>query len=339
MTTLKKITALAMALTLCLVCLLTTACSNKNDEVPEGMKSVTLQGEPFILYVPESWSDNTSSGISSAYYSSTQKILVSARYFTPADNATTIDTYLNECEMRYASTLQSYAKTERSAALLGKENAQKLSYTMIKDGIVYICFQIVASYRGDIISLYGYCPKELYEARIPDYDQIISEFVFCEKSDPNGEEITDKKTPDGMKIASADQLEYRLYVPKNWICDPAGGRSEAYYPESQKSNISVSSYSPEESMSVQEYFEQCEKDYKISLPEYKRLSEQERTVAERKAFSYTYRCVVEGVEFRIMQTVFTYNEIIYSITYTALDDTFDTHMEDVEAMLTAFRFR
>ena len=339
MTTLKKITALAMALTLCLVCLLATACSNKNKDVPEGMKSVTVSGEPFILYVPESWTDNTSSGISSAYYSSTQKILVSARYFAPEDETLTPKDYLDDCEAHYADTLQSYAKTERGAALLGEENAQKLSYTMIRDGVVYECFHIVASYRGDIISLYGYCPEELFEERSADYDQIISEFVFCEKSDPNGEEITDKKTPDGMKIASADQLEYRLYVPKNWICDPASGRSEAYYPESQKSNISVSSYSPEESISVQEYFEKCEKDYKLSLPEYERLSEKERTVAERKAYSYTYRCVVEGVEFRIMQTVFTYNEIIYSITYTALDDTFDTHIEDVEAMLSAFRFR
>lgn len=335
----KKITALAMALLLCLVCLLTTACSKKDKSIPEGMKSVTISGEPFILYVPESWSDNTSSGISSAYYSSTQKILVSARYFTPADETLTIDDYLDECEARYAESLQSYAKTDRSAALLGGENAQKLSYTMIKDGVVYECFQIATSYRGDIISLYGYCPEELFEERSADYDQIASEFVFCEKTDPNGEEIVDKKTPDGMKIASADQLEYRLYVPKTWICDPASGRSEATYPESQKSNISVSSFSPEKSISVQDYFEKCEKDYKISLPEYERLSEKERTVADRKAYSYTYRCVVEGMEFRIMQTVFTYNEILYSITYTALADTFDSHLEDVEAMLSAFRFR
>lgn len=339
MTILKKITALALAVLLCIVCLLTTACASKNKGVPDGMKSVTVSGEPFILYVPESWTDNTVSGISSAYSSSTQKILVSARYFTPADNTMTIQRYLDECEARYASTLQSYAKLERSAALLGTENAQRLSYTMIKDSVVYTCFHIVASYRGDIISLYGYCPTELYEAMTADYDQIISEFVFCEKTDPNGEEIIDKQTPDGMKIASADQIEYRLYVPKTWICDAASGRSEAYYPESQKSNISVSSYSPEVSISVQDYFAECEQKYKTTLPQYERISVQERTVAERKAYAYTYRCVVEGLEFRMMQTVFTYNGILYSITYTALADTFDLHLSDVEAMLSAFRFR
>ena len=335
----KKITALTLAILLCAICLLTTACAKKNNGVPDGMKSVTIGGEPFILYVPESWTDNTGSGISSAYYSSPQTILVSARYFTPADDALTVDAYLDGCEAQYEDTLQSYAKVAREAALLGDENAQRLSYTMIRDGVVYECFQIAASYHGDIISLYGYCPEEIYEDRIEDYDQIISEFVFCEKEDLSGEEVVDKKTPDGMKIASADQLQYRFYVPKNWICDPTSGRSEAIYPESQKSNVAVSVYSPEESISVQDYFAQCEKDYEKTLPQYERLSEKERTVAERKAFSYTYRCVVEGLEFRMMQTVFAYNGDLYSITYTALADTFDTHLEDVEAMLSAFRFR
>ncbi|MBO5938526.1 MAG: hypothetical protein J6Q82_03390 [Clostridia bacterium] len=335
----KKITALALALLLCAICLLSTACSQKKDGIPEGMKSATVSGEPFILYVPESWTDNTTSGISSAYYASNDTILVSARYFTPADKEMTIDDYIDGCAERYEEILGSYSQTERGPALLGTENAVKLSYTMVKNDVAYACFQITAIYRGDLISLYGYCPTELYEARTEDYDKIASEFVFCEKTDPNGAEMTDNKTPDGMKIASADHLEYRLYVPKTWICDPESGRSEAYYPESEKSNVSLTSYSPSESISVKDYFADCEEEYKTVLPEYERLSEEETTVADRLAYSFVYRTVVDGVEFKMMQTVFTYNEIIYSLTYTAIADSFDTHLEDVEAMLSAFRFR
>lgn len=335
----KKITALTLSLILCALCLVTTACSKKDDSIPEGMKSATISGEPFILYVPEGWTDNTSSGISSAYYPSTEKILVSARYFTPENEDLTIDAYIDACDERYADTLQSYSQTERTPALLGTENAVKLSYTMVKDDVALTCFQITALYRGDMISLYGYCPAELYETVSEDYDQIASEFVLCEKSEPNENEITDKKTPDGMKIASADHLEYRLYVPKTWVCDPESGRSEAYYPESQKSNISLTSYSPAESISVQDYFAKCEEEYKTALPEYQRISETETRVADRLAYSYVYTTVVEGVEFTLMQTVFTYNEMMYSLTYTAMSDTFDIHLEDVEAILSAFRFR
>lgn len=335
----KKITALAMALLLCAICLATTACSKKDDGIPDGMKSATVSGEPFVLYVPESWHENTVSGISSAYYASTEKILVSARYFTPATEEMTLENYMDLCTERYEETLESYSQIDRTAALLGTENAVKLSYTMVDGDVAYRCFQISALYRGDIISLYGYCPTDLYEDRTEDYDQIAKEFVFCEKAEPNGAELTDKKTPDGMKIASADHLEYRLYVPKTWICDPESGRSDAYYPESEKSNVSLTSYSPTESISVQDHFAKCETEYRATLPEYERLSEKETTVADRLAYSYTYRTVVEGVEFKIMQTVFTYNEIIYSLTYTAISDTFDSHLEDVDAILSAFRFR
>ena len=339
MNTMKKITAFFFALLLCALCLMSTACSKNDDGIPEGMKSVTISGEPFILYVPEAWTDNTTSGISSAYYASTEKILVSARYFTPANTELTIDAYMDLCAARYAESLESYSQTDRAPALLGTENAVKLSYSMVKDGVAYICFQITALYRGDMISLYGYCPAELYETVSADFDLIAKEFVLCEKSDPNGAELTDKNTPDGMKIASADHLEYRLYVPKTWVCDPESGRSEAYYPESQKSNISLTSYSPSESISVQDYFAQCEEEYKETLPSYARISETETRVADRLAYSYTYTTVVEGVDFTLMQTVFTYNEIIYSLTYTAMSDTFDAHIGDVEAILSAFRFR
>ena len=40
-----------------------------------------------------------------------------------------------------------------------------------------------------------------------------------------------------------------------------------------------------------------------------------------------------------MQTVFVYNGSAYSITYTALADRFDAHIDDVVRMLDEFRFR
>jgi hypothetical protein len=40
-----------------------------------------------------------------------------------------------------------------------------------------------------------------------------------------------------------------------------------------------------------------------------------------------------------MQTVFSDGKIFYSLTYTALDENFDTHMADVELILNSFRFR
>ena len=104
--------------------------------------------------------------------------------------------------------------------------------------------------------------------------------------------------------------------------------------------MTVTSYTPSESISVQDYFARCEEEYRTTLPSYERLSgPMERTVSGRVAYTYVYRTVADGIEFRVMQTLFAYNEMIYSFTYTALAENYDMHMGDVEAMLNAFAFR
>ncbi len=332
----KKIIALTMAL---LLSLFAVACSSQDTDVPEDMQSATLAGEPFRLFVPQSWILNTSGGISGAYPSTTRKIMVTARYHTPADSALTLAAYMDSCVTMYEKTLESFVKVEQKAAVLGGQDALRLNYTMVEDKVEMTCFQISTLYRGDVISLYGYCPKESYETMKEDFEQIVSEFVLCEKSDPQGAEVIDKHTPSGMEIASGEHYEYRMYVPRAWICHTESGASEAYYPESGKSNVSVTSYVPQSFTSIPDYFAGCEADYTATLPAYKRLSEAQRTVDGLSAYTYTYSTTVDGVEFRIMQTLFYYSDAVYSFTYTALADNFDLHMEDVEAMLNAFTFR
>ena len=334
---LKKSVACLLVLLLC-VC--AVSCAKGDDSTPEGMQSATLSGEPFVLYVPTSWTLNTASGISSAYYSSSEKILVSARYYTPDREDMTVEEYLTFCDDTYRQTLADYESEELAPALLGTRDAQKLSYTMTESEKTMVCFQITTLYDGNLVSLYGYCSEGMWANCAADFDWIQKEFVLCEVTDPQGEVVTDKHTPEGMEIASSDNVEYRLYVPETWICDAASGKSEAYYPESQRSNVSVTSFAPENSISVENYFVQCETEYKKSVPGYERIGEaQERTVAERTAYSYTYRAVVEDQPFTVMQTLFAYNGMIYSFTYTAREEQFETHLEDVEAMLDAFTFR
>lgn len=331
----KKITALLLVL---LCCISFSACG-KNDEIPEGMQSATLQGEPFILYVPENWALNTNSGLSSAYVSAGEKILVNARYYTPANPEMTLNDYMDFCAEQYAKTQSGFTIVERTPSILSGENAVKMVYTMTLNGREYTCFQTTARWHGDMVSIHGYCPTEFLESINADFDRIHETFVLCDKGELGGAEIIDKNTPAGMKIASADQIEYRLYVPKTWVCNPEEGNSYAFYPESERSNVTVNCYSPEQSMSVSDYFAQCEVEYKKVLPSYERLSETERTVADREAKSYIYRTVVEGVELKLMQTVFTYSGKFYSITYTATAENFDLHMADVESILNAFIFR
>ena len=338
----KKISALILVL---LLSLGLAACSQQDPDAPEDMHSVTLKGEPFILYVPVSWTANTASGVSGAYASSSQKIMVTARAsaLEAAVEATEAEAYLTayltDCAETYATVLPSFEKVKIAKTALAAQTAARLDFTFLENEVEMSCFQIAVLYKSDLISLCGYCPTDVLESNQEDFDKIIASFVLCDRTDPQGAELVDSDTPDGMEIASGKNTEYRLYVPKAWICDAESGVSEAYFSESDRSNVLVTSYVPDEALTIADYFASCEADYKKTLPEYTRVGESKTTVAGKDALSYTYTTVVDGVAFKIQQTLFYHSETIYSFTYTARADLFDSHLTDVQRMLDVFCFR
>ena len=244
---LKKITAVLVAV---LMCVVAVGCSSDNSDVPDGMQLSSLEGEPFKLYVPESWTVNTASGISCAYYSALDKSMVTARYFTHENANITLDEYVTEHTVDCSETLELFNLVSNNPAILGGSDAKELIYTAKYDGKDYTFRQIITMHDGDFVLLTFYCPTEFYEDNTSQFDSIVSVFVLCDKGDGSGDYVTDKKTPEGMKIASADNLEYRLYVPASWVCDSDSGKSEAHYPEAGKPNIAVTSYSPDEDMTA-----------------------------------------------------------------------------------------
>ena len=335
----KKIMAITLALIICILALV--SCATDTEEIPDGMKPAYLTGEPFRLYIPEGWADNTRSGISGGYATRYVGVSVSARYDTSISAETDITTYLEACSESYALTLTEYAKIDITDALLGGKDARRLTYTAKDDdGVPMTCTQISAKdANGIMVSFYTYCPTEFVDAVSEELDSIRANFVITDSAPtvPN-DAVTDKKTPAGMKIASDKNAAYKLYVPMSWICEAENGRSEAHVAE-DGSNILVTLYRPDVSMRVEDYFNLCADEYQKGLVGYEFIGSADRTVASRSAKSYTYSAQYGNAKYRIMQTVFCDGQIMYSITYTALDENFDAHMADVEQILNSFTFR
>ena len=320
-------------LALLALCLSLWGCSN--DGAPDGMKSVTLEGEPFILYVPESWTDNTSSGISSAFVSTMN---ITARYRTLGEDVTLSD-YASSVTGAYATTLEEFRLVSSAASVLGGADAMLIKYTAKYSGAAYSFSEYVTIYKGDAIHLKFTCPTELYEANAAAFDEVASVFVLRDKTAPQNDELVDEKTPSGMKIASSDNVEYVLYVPKSWICNSTSGANSAYVNESGKPNFSVTSYSPDKEITPSEYFELAEKSYAENLSGYTRVSESDTKVHGIDAKTYVYTVSYGGIEYKIMQTVTVYGGRIYSLTYTSPSDVFDAHIADVNNIISAFIFR
>lgn len=336
---LKKTIALALSLVICLCALV--SCSASGEEIPDGMEAAYISGEPFRLYIPEGWVGNTRSGVSGGYSPLYVGVSVSARYDTGVSAETDTAAYLEACSDKYSQTLDSYEKVAISEALLGGKDARRLTYTAKdEDGVPMTCSQFSAKDKnGVMISLYTYCPTEFLEAAEGEIESIRANFVILDQEPSlKNDEVTDKNTPAGMKIASDKNAAYRLYVPVSWTCDSESLRSEARIAE-DGSNVTVNLYEPSVSMSIEDYFNRCAEDYQKGLRGYTFIEVKDRTVSGKPAKSYTYSAEYGDAKYRIMQTVFSDGKIMYSLTYTALDENFDSHTADVELILNSFRFR
>ena len=339
----KKI--LSMALVLVMLCTLLSSCKS---DVPEGMKSVTIKGEPFILYVPETFTDNTSSGISSAFYKSVENdLIVTARYQTPKDSNTTLDEYMTLCADSYSKSLEGFEKTsEITGDILYGVDARRLEYKMSEGEVEYKVIQITAKFEGDFVTLNLYLTGDGESAYSNFIDLIIENFTLVKRTESTPEAVVDKNTPEGMKIASNDVVEYRLYVPSVWVCDAESGLSQAYYPESEKTNVTLTSYSPDtaqKGMPLSDYVNKCIEDYKKTLsgfPEVITITN-DLAVAEKEAIGLEFSAEYDGVTYKLRQVMIYAPEfdIYYTFTYTATEAKYDEHMADFDAMLAAFCFR
>ena len=333
----KKIIAVLTAIIFLVLPL--SACSDK-EPVPRGMQLASAEGEPFKLYVPEGMNLNLDSGISGAFAHSPEKIVISARYYTPADAEATVSEYIEYCELGYAQSLTEFNIVSHDPAVLAEKDAIKLVYTAKIDSVDYTCTQYTVSHNGDMVSLHLYIPTDAVANYAEVVTAVTTNFKLCDKAEPRSDEFIDKNTPEGMKIASHDKIEYRFYVPLSWICDSESGISEAYYPESEKTNVTVSAYSPDSPVSAPEYVSLCEEEYKTAILGYELLEKADGfKVANRDALSITFSANYDGVDYKIRQVVFEYNQMIYSITYTATESCFELHTDDLDKMISEFTFR
>ncbi len=335
---------ISLLLVLIIICAAFVSCSD--GEVPDGMKSATVSGEPFVLYVPETFTSNTASGLSSAYYVALDNsVMVTARYYTPTEEMT-IDDYMNLCAESYAMRLSDFRKTSEIAGdTLGGEDARRLEYKMTKDEKTYTVIQRTTKWQGDFISLNLYATGSAFDVYGDYIAEVVENFRLKEKDKSADVLLVDEKTPEGMRIASSDIVEYRLYAPTEWACDPNSGVSEAYHPETC-ANVTVTSYSPDATVNgktISEYCDYCVDEYKETIggfAEIERASDGIK-VAGKDTVILTFGAEYDGISYKIRQVMFyapEYN-LYYTMTYTATAEDFDAHLDDFTSMVSAFTFR
>ena len=125
----KYLRLIAVSLLLVLLCGAFAACSDQ--KTPTGMQDVTCAGEDFLLFVPLTWTSNARSGISGAYYTTSdhsdqgEALANHAKYWTitaqkVADDAADMNAYWAKLSADYAQTYEEFTVIPYKAATAEK---------------------------------------------------------------------------------------------------------------------------------------------------------------------------------------------------------------------------
>lgn len=146
--------------------------------------------------------------------------------------------------------------------------------------------------------------------------------------------------PDGYQLVSDDSVTFRFYAPTQWSVNNAGGIYSVYYSSTDRSMVMVSAYRPnEDELELDNFWASVEDDYERQYTNFELLSEEATMLGDRNARAFTFTAGISGGDYKVMQIVTGYGSYYYTMTYMALTENFDAHVEAVRGMASVFEFR
>lgn len=316
------------------------SCTPADADTPDGMQLASADGAPFKLYVPKNWTLNRGSGISGAYLSSDAGISVVVDILS-ADNAEqTLDEFVASAVEAYSKSYERFEITsEIGDTTLDGHAAKKVKFSLVYDDTNYRFMKVFARLENDFVVFSYKARFDYFERYLTDAEEMLKVFKFCERGDINAPQ-NDGSAPEGMKLASRAEEKYSLYLPSSWIINSVNAASGGYVSESDRSNVSFTSYSPRESMSIDDYFNFCEKEYKSIYQGYSRERDiPDTNINGRLAKDYRFSFEYEGEQYRSRQVICIYDGKFYILTYTATADSYELHSDEVEKIISEIKFK
>ena len=336
------------------------------------MLNATAPGNDFRLYVPTTWTPNTAYGVSGAYATLSHRSNVSmVKYPLTAEMSETIPQELKDASVASAERLNWFYQTEclptikqltvntsvevaeeAPATMLDGNNAHRYHQKGQVDGtelhFVHVLTERV-TVKGDTTENAFYVfsfivDSQLYDMLIPNVEAMLTAFVFADPYYPDDyvKTLGEGQAPEGMKLASNDEVAYRFYVPTDWAINREERIFSAYV-ESDRTSVSVIPYMPDGSnMSTEQLWELTKKSMEdtAGVGGFELLEHDPyRMVGARPADTYRYFYTVDGVRYDYMQVILAYKDQLYSITYTARPEAYYEHIDEFEQILAHFAFR
>lgn len=188
--------AIRIAALLCFCALLFCACTSQDDWHPANMKTVENENTDYTIYVPEDWTIDLTTGVTTAYDPDDRSNISVAAFSLSGD-----DTYISASDYwaRYAADCRStfsdfhyltqdaqtgeetveISDTDAGTQItLGGSAAMKYQVAMTVTGIEYH-YTVVICIRGGYAYMLTYTARpDFYETHAEEVDKVITNFAF-----------------------------------------------------------------------------------------------------------------------------------------------------------------
>ena len=145
--------------------------------------------------------------------------------------------------------------------------------------------------------------------------------------------------PDGMKNVAEETAKFFLFVPEGWIEQREGAMS----PAGDGANVTAVAYLMESYYTPESYWaEKCLPSYRATFSEItvdEALNGVDTVLGGVNAKKYVYNATLGEGSYRILQVIAVWDNMVYTLTYTATPECFDTHMADVDSICTNFTLK
>ena len=157
----------------------------------------------------------------------------------------------------------------------------------------------------------------------------------------------ESNAPDNMHDVAAKNAAFHLYVPLSWTASTDGGASGAVSPMGDGANVTVipKMIENENEDTPEEYWQNvCLPAYQKAgspLAEFNLVTDKcgDTSLGEKSAKRYVFTYRMDEQYFEVMQIITVAGDHLYTLTFTAKNDRYDSYADQVEQIRAAFVFR
>lgn len=306
------------------------------SDVPSDYQLVSLERDPFNLYVPKTWRDNSSSGMATAYYSGDHKIMVSG-FSEKQASGETLSAFVNRMDKTYGEELENYEKRgEIKETTLGGNAAYRMEYYATLDGEAMNFCSVYALYDTYFVTV-TYCAlATFYADRMEDFEGILSHFTFKQPvilppaTDGEGNEYV---------LASHEKNVFKFYVPASWTILDEGQivGASVNLSNGDRSNVTLMEYVSGNGIETAEQYWEL---YKEQNDDIEVISTDKNVkLGKYDAFAAEYKTVMGETAYKVKQIFLATADVIYVMSYISTEEFYNAHLDEVAKMAEMFEFK